>query len=99
MNHAFSDRKIKSTKKEHRCCGCNQIIPIGSPTIYISSIYDGNFNSGHMCRICEAFSKSFHNLLHEDGEGWEFYSFTEYDQYKPFKLGYEQGLRSIQEGG
>lgn len=51
---SFSNWKdIKKTRKDHRCVGCLETIPKGSPASYFAGIWEGDFCAGHLCIPCE----------------------------------------------
>ncbi len=71
----LSEVKIKATRKDHICDGCNKTIPKGSGAAKIAGYWD-DFVSSYMCPDChylwsnrEWFQKMF------DGDEWEFGDF------------------------
>lgn len=58
MSSDFSnERQINKTRKPHRCFGCREIIPAGSPAMYCSGVWEGDFSSAYYCMPCEEFIK------------------------------------------
>ena len=52
MSDFYNERKVKKTRKDHRCFGCKVKLPIGSTAFYISGIYEGVFGSYYLCIKC-----------------------------------------------
>lgn len=62
----YAERQIKKTKKDHRCVGCCQIIPAGSPAIYIANS-EPDFSYGHICTACTDYMNKYDDHLDDDG--------------------------------
>jgi hypothetical protein len=43
---------IKKSKKQHVCCECQNIIPIGSRYLKTSGLWDGSFGTFKQCDYC-----------------------------------------------
>lgn len=52
----FSDRDVKSARKEHRCDECQRMIRPGEPYYFATGKYDGYVESYHVCAHCRAAS-------------------------------------------
>lgn len=57
-----SHRDIKSTRKEHCCDGCGQMIPIGSPAYYWAGDCEGEFYSCYYHSECRAAEIAWNDL-------------------------------------
>jgi len=55
MSDFYNERKVKKTRKEHKCFGCIIKLPIGSTAFYISSVYEGNFGTYYLCIKCRGY--------------------------------------------
>lgn len=60
-----SERRIKATRKPHYCDGCYQDLPVGSSCLAIAQVFEGEFNSLHLCGPCEDVWRTF-----PAGESW-----------------------------
>jgi hypothetical protein len=47
-------RKFVKTKKDHRCFGCQGVIPSGRTVSKWAGICEGDFIHGYTCEICES---------------------------------------------
>lgn len=63
-----SETKIKSTRKDHKCDGCLEIIPKGSEAVRGSGIFEGEFYSYIICMLCDAHLTEYRKDF-EDGWG------------------------------
>lgn len=54
----WNEKKVK-TKKKHICTPCGRIIPVGTKTLTITSLYDGHWEHYYFCPECEAVSDYF----------------------------------------
>lgn len=73
------DREIKKTRKPHKCFFCGGRIETGSPAVYFSGVYDGEFYDGHFDKTCDEIYK-YLNKFYRDGldEGLEPNSISEW---------------------
>lgn len=62
----ISSSKVK-TRKSHKCWGCTEVIPIGSPVLRVVSADCGKISSVHYCDRCEKFLASLESWETEDG--------------------------------
>ncbi len=51
MPQAFT-KKIRRSRKEHKCCECKQVIKVGSEYEYCSGIWEGQPDSFKTCASC-----------------------------------------------
>lgn len=59
--------KIKSTRKEHECEGCCEMIPKGSEAVRGSGIFEGEFYSYIICMLCDTHLTEYRE---EFADGW-----------------------------
>jgi len=57
----WNSKKIKSTRKPHRCAYCHSTIPVGSSCHEEVGIYEGEFNHYYLCDRCDLFICLFHD--------------------------------------
>lgn len=71
---------LVKTRKPHHCFGCQFVFPEGVPLFDCCGIWEGDFWSGYLCRICDAYLKSPEGIhFSDDGymegmlyhEGWK----------------------------
>jgi len=55
----WESKKIKKTRKVHRCEYCNILIPIGSSCNNEVGTYEGDFNNYYLCERCLSFIDIF----------------------------------------
>lgn len=55
MSDFCNERQVKKTKKDHRCFGCREKLPIGSTCFYISGVYEGDFGGYYLCTKCHEY--------------------------------------------
>ena len=55
MSDFCSERRVKKTKKEHRCFGCRAKLPINSTCFYIVGVYEGYFGTHYLCSMCRKY--------------------------------------------
>lgn len=72
---ATNVRKVKASRKEHRCEQCNGVIGIGEPCSYFSGVFEGEFTSYREHIDCrEAWNGHAEHVGHEDdGDGLPFF--------------------------
>ena len=63
-----SKTKVKSTRKEHKCDGCLEVIPIGSAAARGSGMFEGHFYSYIICIPCDEHLTEYRDDF-EDGWG------------------------------
>ena len=71
MADFYNERVINKTRKEHKCFGCCKKFPIGSTVIYISGVYEGNFNAYYLCDECDEYITEYPDIArdgYEEGE-------------------------------
>lgn len=51
--------EIRTARKEHRCCECEEAIPIGVRYEYISMLFDGSWDTFRLCLSCQEIGKHF----------------------------------------
>lgn len=51
----WNSKKIKKTRKIHRCEYCGAIVPIGSSCNNETGTYEGDFNNYYLCNRCVTF--------------------------------------------
>lgn len=52
----YRTRDIKKTRKKHWCTGCLEDIKAGSPAVYVSCVWEGEFQRYYLCPECHAFT-------------------------------------------
>jgi hypothetical protein len=52
MSNFWNNRRIKKTRKKHRCECCGQIIPVGNSCEYSAGKFDGDFFFQYVCERC-----------------------------------------------
>ena len=69
----YRERPVHRPRKNHKCMWCGEVIPDGSPCVYVSSMWDGDMSYGHMHTEC---CQANHDGWHESSpyDGYEFYS-------------------------
>lgn len=55
MNDFSNERKVKKTRKDHKCIGCRGKLSKGSTAFYISGVYEGDFGSYYLCIPCREY--------------------------------------------
>ncbi|EGW40672.1 hypothetical protein [Desulfosporosinus sp. OT] len=55
MGDFYHERKVKKTKKDHKCFGCRAKIPTGSSCFYITFVNDGDFGADYLCLKCKEY--------------------------------------------
>lgn len=53
MSDFYNERKVKKTRKDHKCFGCREKLPKGSMAFYISGVYEGDFSFYYLCIPCK----------------------------------------------
>lgn len=48
----WNSKKVKKTRKEHRCEFCSRKIPVGSSCSNESGMYEGDFHNYYLCNRC-----------------------------------------------
>ena len=51
----YNEREVKKTRKDHKCLGCCEKLPIGSTAFYISGVYEGDFGAYYLCIPCREY--------------------------------------------
>lgn len=59
----YDQRKVKSTRKDHTCEYCGEIIPAGSPALYEHGIFCGEVFGRYCCSVCEPFIGDFWSYM------------------------------------
>jgi transcription elongation factor Elf1 len=71
----WNSKKVKKTRKIHRCEFCTRKIPIGSSCSSESGVYEGDFQSYYLCNRCNTYINSKEIDL-EDGFSYgDFFDF------------------------
>ena len=65
---SFFNYKTVITRKDHKCTGCLDIIPAGEKAEKFSGIYDGDFNHGYLCLVCNEVLKDLGEVELSEGE-------------------------------
>lgn len=65
-----NEKAIKATRKDHRCIGCEHIIPAGSAAIRWSGMTDGDFSSVVYHTDCRAAEIDLNNAYDTRGDEW-----------------------------
>ncbi len=82
------NKPISKTRKEHRCWGCAQIIPIGSECQRSATFDGGSVSSAYWCEWCQEVSAKTDYWVFEDGcdigEVAEYYD-EHTSEYTPIK--------------
>jgi hypothetical protein len=60
-------RTIKSTRKEHRCFGCLEMIPKGSQAQHDTGRIGGDFYSSYLCSLCVEYVSKYDDYADVDG--------------------------------
>lgn len=63
----YNERRVKRTRKEHKCFGCLKKLLTGSTAFYVSGVYEGDFGAYYLCIPCRDYLDC--NLC-EDGDFW-----------------------------
>jgi hypothetical protein len=68
--------KKVTTVKKHKCFGCYGVIPIGRKVEKFAGTYEGDFNHGYICEICEIAREEIDDVFYqgdliENREFWE----------------------------
>ena len=45
-------KQVKRARKEHKCCECRRAIAPGEPYQFSKGLYDGTWDTWHMCQHC-----------------------------------------------
>jgi hypothetical protein len=53
MSDFYNERKVKKTRKDHRCFGCRAKILTGSSCFYFTFINEGDFGAEYLCVKCK----------------------------------------------
>ena len=53
MNDFYNARRVKKTRKDHKCTGCLTNIPKGSEAHYIVAVFEGDFGAYYTCNACQ----------------------------------------------
>ena len=62
----YAERHIKKTTKPHRCTGCLETIPAGSPATYLAGKHD-DFWTAYICGDCKVYMDEYDDYLDDDG--------------------------------
>ncbi|MBP1309104.1 hypothetical protein JOD82_002124 [Paenibacillus sp. 1182] len=54
MGDFIQNKKVK-TRKEHRCEGCTQNFPVDTTMVYVSGMWQGDWQSYYLCSPCDEF--------------------------------------------
>lgn len=89
---AFVVKKRKA-RKEHICCECHRVIPVGCEYIYYSGIWDGQPSSYKHCVECHDIAMAVDEYCRAENEPEEFYpAFTELAEwFSERKPNFEKG--------
>jgi hypothetical protein len=49
----YNERKVKKTRKDHKCFGCRAKIPTGSSCFYSAFVNEGDFRAEYLCLKCK----------------------------------------------
>ena len=63
----WNSTPVKKTRKTHRCMGCLEMIPKGSPASKEVGTHEGDLQSFYLCIPCETFIKD--SEIREYAEG------------------------------
>ena len=55
----LSRSKVKVTRKDHACFGCNKAIEVGSECYRIAGVCEGSFHAYRLCGECAAVESEF----------------------------------------
>jgi hypothetical protein len=66
MSDFYNHKIIRKTRKEHRCFGCTQKMPVGSQAAYTSGVWEGDFFASYYCTPCDEYLDK-HPELFEEG--------------------------------
>ena len=78
-------REIKKARKEHTCCECRDAILPGSPYVYITGLWDGDFCTFHQHQECAEACRAV-----RDGEGDGCIPFGYYTEWLGESWGYRE---------
>lgn len=67
MSEFYRETLVKKTRKEHRCTGCCEKLPIGTTAFYIVGVFENEFSAYHLCLPCREYLDA--NPL-ERGDFW-----------------------------
>lgn len=66
----YNSKKVK-TRKIQTCVGCGLLFPIGIILKKYSCIFEGDFQHGYLCKICDDYLKTYSDL---GADGFETHS-------------------------
>jgi hypothetical protein len=65
----YAERHIKKTAKPHRCTGCLEMIPAGSPATYLAGKHD-DFWTAYICGDCKVYMDEYDDYFVDDDQRW-----------------------------
>ncbi|PID03622.1 hypothetical protein CSV67_02985 [Sporosarcina sp. P2] len=65
MSSFNNHRKVNKTRKDHRCLGCQDLIPKGEKAINNSGVFEGDFYNYYLCSPCEIVIKEHRGYFEE----------------------------------
>jgi len=65
----YAERHIKKTAKPHRCMGCLEMIPTGSPATHLAGKHDSDFWTAYICGDCKVYMDEYDDYL-DDYNRW-----------------------------
>ncbi|MCK5640786.1 MAG: hypothetical protein KAJ19_08310 [Gammaproteobacteria bacterium] len=79
MAELLGSKKV-TTRKQHKCFGCDRTFPEGSELVRRKHVEDGCFDTTYWCEVCGVYWITYMqgddeinqgDLKHNDPEGWE----------------------------
>jgi hypothetical protein len=55
MSDFYSERQVNKTRKDHKCFGCREKLPIGTTAFYIAGANEDGFGSYYLCIPCREY--------------------------------------------
>jgi hypothetical protein len=49
----ISVANVKRARRQHKCAECRAPIPAGTAYEYVSGLWEGDFNTFHICALCK----------------------------------------------
>lgn len=68
MSDFYTEHRVNTTRKNHKCLGCLSTIPIGTTAFYIVAVFEGDFGAYRLCIPCRDY------LERNPGEYGDFWS-------------------------
>lgn len=59
----YTERSVKRTRKEHKCCECRRPIPVGSGCRKADGIWDHGAKTFYWCLACDLLMQEASQLL------------------------------------